>query len=128
MTERVHYMVGEPAFKDPIAVVGNYFSEPIRTAMSAAYTVLLAQKRDARLASISPGDNIDAFISHLDAKSLYVCSDPYLTTHSKELNDAAHKAGMKTMFEFEEHKLAHGGDDFYGVSFKDLLSKAPPLT
>ena len=125
--ERVQYMLSK-SFQDPIAVVGNYYAEPIGTAMRTAHTILLAQGRDARLAPISPGQDISAFIGHLDdqqkIKSLYVCSDPYLTVNSKELNKAAHKVKMKTMFEFEEHKSFHGGDDYYGVSFKELFAKA----
>jgi ABC-type uncharacterized transport system substrate-binding protein len=129
-TQRAKYMVaktGKWTFNDPIAVVGNYFNEPSSTAMSAVCSALVALGRDARLASISPENDIDAFIGHLEdqgIQSLFVCSDLYLTAHAKELTKAARKAGMRTMWEFEEHQLAHGGDDYYGVSFKDLVEKA----
>jgi ABC-type uncharacterized transport system substrate-binding protein len=120
--DRVRHMQANPDFKPPFAVVGNYQNEPARTAMTLACNAL-----NAYPASISPGDDIGAFIAQLQnmgIKSLYVCSDLYLTAHSKELNQAAHRARMKTMFEFEEHHLQHGGDDYYGVSFKDLFEKA----
>lgn len=128
VTRRVNFMLGKPnVFKERFAVVGNYANEPAKTAMTAALNKLTDSGKDAQLASIAPGDDIPGFITSLknqNVKSLYVCSDLYLTAHSKELNREAHRAQMKTMFEFEEHSLGHGGDDFFGVNFKDLFETA----
>jgi hypothetical protein len=127
--KRVDHMLRNPIFLEPFAVVGNYFGEVSGAAMTAAYTALLAQSKDARLAHISPGDDVVAFIKNLkdqDIKSAYVVSDLYLTAKSTDLNKAAHQGNKKirTMWEFEEHHLKHGGDDYYGLSFKALFEKA----
>jgi len=126
--QRVDEML-KPAnqFQDPFAVVGNYNFEPIKSAMMAAVNVLTARGKNAQLAPITPQDNIGTFINGLKGqgiKSLYVCSDMFITAQSTELNRKAHAAGMKTMFEFREHVDDHGGDLSYGVNFKDLLENA----
>jgi ABC-type uncharacterized transport system substrate-binding protein len=117
----------EHHFEEPFAVVGDYNTEPIKSAMHAAVTTLLARKVQAQLASITPGENINTFIDGLKnqgIKSLYVCSDMFITANSKLLNQQAHRKGMKTMFEFREHVDDHGGHLSYGVSFKELFEKA----
>jgi putative ABC transport system substrate-binding protein len=111
----------------PVAVVGNYNVEPIKSAMTLAVSALQAEGMNPQLASIASGDDIGAFINNLRGqgiKSLYVCSDMFITANSTELNRKAHAAGMKTMFEFSEHVDDHGGDLSFGVSFKDLFEKA----
>src|SRR5215471_15510287 len=40
------------------------------------------------------------------------------------MNRAAHNRGMRTMFEFEEHKSVHGADDYYGSDFQEMFTKA----
>jgi len=126
--DRVDYMLSRPkVFQQKFAVAGNYFNEPAKSAMTLASSLL----GGAYLASISPGDDIDAFVANLKGmgiKSLYVCSDLYLTAKSKKLNQACH-AGLaakkiKTMFEFAEHIKKHQGDEFYGLSFQDLFVQA----
>jgi ABC-type uncharacterized transport system substrate-binding protein len=118
-------------FQDPFAVVGNYNTEPIKSAMMSAFTVLIAKGMQAQLAPITSGDDIDAFISGLKGqgiKSLYVCSDMFITKVSSQLNAKAHagpaSSRMQTMFEFGEHVTQHGADLSYGINFKDLFEKA----
>jgi putative ABC transport system substrate-binding protein len=128
--QRVDEMLAHQ-FQGPFAVVGNYNIEPIKSAMMSAVSVLIAKGMQAQLAPITPQDNIGTFISSVKRqgiKSLYVCSDPFITTRSTELNAKAHAgpvpSRLKTMFEFGEHVTQHGGDLSYGIKFKDLLEKA----
>lgn len=127
--QRVDEMLAHQ-FQGPFAVVGNYNIEPIKSAMMSAVSVLIAKGMQAQLAPITPGDNIDAFISGLKdqgIKSLYVCSDMFITGVSTELNAKAHAgpaaSRLQTMFEFGEHVTQHGGDLSYGINFKDLFEK-----
>jgi hypothetical protein len=83
--------------------------------------------KQAQLASLDPQDDIGEFISDLQRqriKSLYFCSDLWITVHSTVLNIEAHAAGMKTMWEIEEQKLIHRADDAYGVSFQSMFEMA----
>ena len=116
-------------FQEKIAVVGNSDNEPAKSAMNAAYNYLLSKGKQALQRSIRPGDDVRSIIRGLaddeGVKSLYVCSDLYLTTQqSTELNSAAHSKQMQTMFEFEEHCVGHGGDYSYGANFKDMFEMA----
>jgi ABC-type uncharacterized transport system substrate-binding protein len=127
-TQRVDYMLSKN-FQDKIAVVGNFDNEPAKSAMNAAYNYLLSKGRQARLKPIRPGDDVRSIIRGLaddeGVKSLYVCSDLYLTTQqSTVLNSAAHSKQMQTMFEFEEHCVGHGGHHYYGANFKDMFEMA----
>ena len=127
VSKRVDHMLNNSIFKEPFAVVGNSTNEPAKTAMAAAASALDDKHKQYRLASITPDDDIGRFIDGLKAqgiKSLYVCSDLWITVHSTDLNNKAHAAGMKTMWEFQEHKTVHNGDDYYGVNFKDMFEKA----
>ena len=129
MPQRVDEMLSH-GFQGPFAVVGNYSIEPIKTAMMAAVTVLIARGAMAQLAPITAQDNIGTFISSLKSqgiRSLYVCSDMVVTARSNELNAKAHAgpapSRLKTMFEFAEHVNQHGGDMSYGINFEDLFEK-----
>ena len=123
--ERVEAML-KHKFQAPFAVVGNYNAEPIKSAMDAALKALQAENMQAQLAPITPQDNIETFIDGLKGqgiKSLYVCSDMFITTNSTLLNKRAHPH-LKTMYEFSEHVDDHGGDLSYGVSFQNLFETA----
>jgi putative ABC transport system substrate-binding protein len=132
VNRRVDYMLSDSTFLEPFAVVGNYNNQPAKTAMDYAYDYLTRFKgKQAQLASITPQDDIDDFISDLSSqpqpiRSLFVCSDLFLTVNSTDLNRAAHNTTppMKTMFEFEEHKQVHGADDYFGSDFKEMFEKA----
>jgi putative ABC transport system substrate-binding protein len=128
--QRVDEMLAHQ-FQGPFAVVGNYQIPIIQHAMMSAFSVLIAKGMQAQLAPITPQDDLDTFISGLKGqgiKSLYVCSDPAITTRSTALNAKAHAgraaSRLKTMFEFSEHVTQHGGDLSYGINFKDLFEKA----
>jgi len=121
-------------FDDNIAVVGNYRSDVTGKAMDVAHNYLTSRlfalgRQPPLLVPVYPGDDVRTKIRDLHddkgVKSLYVCSDLYLTAQqSTELNSAAHSKQMKTMFEFEEHCVGHGGDFAYGSNFKEMLEEA----
>ena len=132
---RVDWMLGL-GFKEPFVVLGNNANgnEPIATAMKRAYDYLNSFGHVVQSQTITPQDDIPTLISGLKAqnppvKSLYVCSDPYLTVMSKALNDAAHDTThgspyINTMFEIKEHVNKHGGNAWYGSDFEDLFGQA----
>jgi hypothetical protein len=121
----------ENGFQEPFAVVGNYNIEPIKTAMGTALGLLIARGKQAQIASITPQDDLDGFISGLKRqgiKSLYVCSDMFITINSAQLNAKAHAgppaSQMKVMHEIGEHVRDRGGDLSCGVMFSDLFETA----
>ncbi len=121
--DRLDYMLkstpGKPAFNPPFAVVGYYKNpkdDPATAAMEAAYSELSKRVGAANvvLCKIAVTDTMDKFIKDIKnlkpaPKSLYCCSDLRLTAKAIELNDAADKVSMATMWEFEEHKTKHHG-------------------
>jgi hypothetical protein len=129
---RVDYMLSNPAFQGPFAILGNHNIDPSKTAMDIAHDYLTRfHGKTARLFSVTPADDIATKIGEIknDAaqyQALYVCSDLFLTVNSTDLNRLAQRRPnpMVTMFEFEEHKQAHGADDFYGSDFKEMFEKA----
>jgi ABC-type uncharacterized transport system substrate-binding protein len=128
--ERVAYMLNnkKPVFIEPFAVVGNYNNQPAKSAMDAAFSELTNNHgKQARLASLDPQTDISEFINDLQGKgikSLYVCSDLWITVHSTALNIEARDAGMNTMWEIEEQKLIHLADAAYGVGFRAMFEMA----
>ena len=133
---RVDYMLSNPnpAFQGPFAILGNHSIDPSpsKTAMDIVHDYLTRfHGKTARLFSITPADSIATKIDEIknDAagyKAVYVCSDLFLTVNSTELNRLAHRSPnpLVTMFEFEEHKVTHNADDFYGSDFKEMFEKA----
>jgi len=128
--QRVAFMKAN-GFVGPVAVVGNYNTEPIRSAMTLAVSTLQSEGMQPQLAAIAPGTDIATFVSGLKQqgiKSLYVCSDMYITANATQLNARAHagpvSTRIKTMFEILELVTDHGGDASFGVSFQGLFEKA----
>jgi ABC-type uncharacterized transport system substrate-binding protein len=119
-------MLNTAKFKEPFAVVGNPIG-PIASAMDAAFNMLSGAGKSVVKSPLSPGTTVASFINGLkgyNIKTLYVCSDMFVTSIAKDLADAARKENMKTMWEFAEHKAKHGGDAAYGVDFPDLFKQA----
>src|SRR5689334_15499357 len=117
---RVDWMLNH-GFQEPFVVLGNNANgqEPFQTAMTHAYNYLTSLNKTVQLQTITPLNDIPTMISGFKAqnppiKSIYVCSDPYLTVNSKLLNDEAHDTThgspyINTMFEIAEHVNKHGG-------------------
>jgi ABC-type uncharacterized transport system substrate-binding protein len=122
---RVKRMINNTAkFKPNFAVVGDYSDPAHRVAMNAVYDELINQGKPVPLlpsdqacllnSSVSV-TKFDAFMSNLATNSgvhsIYICSDLWITVNAKALNKSAHKAKIKTMFEFKEITQNGGGDD-----------------
>jgi ABC-type uncharacterized transport system substrate-binding protein len=132
---RVKYML-DNGFQAPFVVLGNNENgkEPFQTAMTHAYNYLHSLGYAVQLQTITPLDDIPEIIGAFKAqtppiKSIYVCSDPYLTVNSKLLNDEAHDTSqgspyINTMFEIEEHVGEHGGNAWFGSNFLELFETA----
>jgi hypothetical protein len=132
---RVDWMLNH-GFEEPFVVLGNNQNrqEPFQTAMTHAFNYLSLLGQVVQSQTITPQDNIATMIGGFKAqnppvKSIYVCSDPYLTVNSRALNDAAHNTTqgspyINTMFEFKEHMNKHGGDAWFGSDFDELFEKA----
>ena len=132
---RVDWMLNH-GFDEPFVVLGNNANgqEPFQTAMTHAYDYLRSLNKTVQLQTITPLNDIPTMISGFKAqnppiKSIYVCSDPYLTVNSKLLNDEAHDTThgspyINTMFEIAEHVNKHGGNAWYGSDFDELFGKA----
>jgi ABC-type uncharacterized transport system substrate-binding protein len=132
---RVDWML-DHGFQEPFVVLGNNDNgkEPFQTAMTYARDYLTSLGLAAKLQTITPQNDIPTLINGLKTrnppvKSLYVCSDPYLTVNSKVLNDAAHDTTqgspyINTMFEIEDHMTQHGGNAWFGSDFDELFTKA----
>jgi hypothetical protein len=123
-------------FQAPFVVLGNNANsqEPFQTAMTHACNYLNSLGHAVQLQTITPQDSIPTIISGLKAqtppiRSIYVCSDPYLTVNSKLLNDEAHDTThgspyIDTMFEIKEHVNQHGGNAWFGSDFGELFETA----
>jgi putative ABC transport system substrate-binding protein len=61
------------------------------------------------------------------ADALYVCTDPFITTHQVAINTAAASAHLPTMHAFREYVDA-GGLMSYGPDFRAMFGKAADLT
>ena len=62
-----------------------------------------------------------------NADALYVCTDPFITTHQVAINTAAASAHLPTMHAFREYVDA-GGLMSYGPDFRAMFGKAADLT
>jgi len=124
--KRVDHMLNVANLQGPFAVIGNPTPGPSESAMRAAVDTLTANKQSAVRASIKPGMDPTSFVDNLQVKSLYVCSDIFVTRIAKDLAKAAKNANprIETMWEFKEHITKHGGDTAYGVNITDLFIKA----
>jgi len=133
---RVDWMLAN-GFLEPFVVLGNDTgsTQPFATAMATARDYLRSLGFVADKETITPQDTISTVIQGFKTRptpvqSLYVCSDPYLTTKSNDINNAAHDTTqaphirIRTMFEFKEHMSAHGGDAWFGSDFTELFQKA----
>lgn len=72
--------------------------------------------------------NIGPVIKRLGGKvdGLYVCTDPFITTHQVAINTAAASARLPTMHAFREYVEA-GGLMSYGPDFRAMFGKAADI-
>ena len=80
---------------------------------------------DAFIVEVTKAEDIGPSIEALKGKvdALYVCSDPFLTTHRVRINTLALGARLPTMNTFREYVVA-GGLMSYGPNFADLFRRS----
>jgi putative ABC transport system substrate-binding protein len=108
-----------------VAVLGNVDSPLIKLEMAgveaAAVKLGLATSRFEVRKAEDIASAFDAMKGVADA--LYVCSDPFLTTHRVRINTLALGAKLPTMNAFREYVVA-GGLLSYGPNFPDLFRRS----
>lgn len=108
-----------------VAVLGNVDSLLIRLEMDQVQAAAAQLGLQALRLEVMKVEDIVPSIEKAKgaADALYVCSDPFLTTHRVRLNTLAASAGLPTMHAFREHVLA-GGLMSYGPNFPDLFRRS----
>jgi putative tryptophan/tyrosine transport system substrate-binding protein len=108
-----------------VAILGNVDSPLIALEMAGVEAAALKLGIVATRFEVRTGEEIgpafDAMKAVADA--LYVCSDPFLTTHRVRINTLAIGAKLPTMNAFREYVVA-GGLMSYGPNFPDLFRRS----
>ena len=108
-----------------VAVLGNADSPLIRLEMEAVQAAAAQLGLDAFRLEVMKAEDIIPSIEAAKgaADALYVCSDPFLTTHRVRINTSAFSARLPTMHAFREYVLA-GGLMSYGPNFPALFRRS----
>jgi putative ABC transport system substrate-binding protein len=111
--------------KGRIGIVGNDKSPNVKLEMKIAQQIAPAFGLKVSKGLIHKQTDIARVIKAMKGKvkALLVCTDPLITTHAEELNEAAMQAKLPTVHAFREY-LDHGGCLSYGPHFSDLFEKA----
>ena len=108
-----------------VAVLGNVDSPLITMEMEGVQAAATKLGVDAFRLEVTKAEDIVPSIEAVKgaADALYVCSDPFITTHRVRINTLALSARLPTMHAFREHVRA-GGLMSYGPNFPDLFRRA----
>jgi putative ABC transport system substrate-binding protein len=114
--------------KAHIGLIGNDKSPNVALEMKIAQQVAPTFGLKVSKRVIRQQKDIARVIKELTGKvkGLLVCTDPLITTHAAELNDAAIRAKLPTVHAFREY-LDHGGCISYGPHFADLFAGAADM-
>jgi hypothetical protein len=138
LDERIARMLRILAPQQAVAVVGNDTVGPVQKAMNYAVGSLtrmgVVPVYWASFTQATHFQNKATIRGRLNpvgkpaADVLLVCSDPLMRTHGHDFIAAVHGTPpdlhMKTMHEFAEWNIKHGGELFYGPNFTTLFQKA----
>jgi putative tryptophan/tyrosine transport system substrate-binding protein len=108
-----------------LAIMGNIDSPLISLEMKGVQEAAAGLGLDAFIVEVTKADDIGPRIEALKGKAdaLYVCSDPFLTTHRVRINTLAISTRLPTMNTFREYVVA-GGLMSYGPNFADLFRRS----
>ena len=108
-----------------LAIMGNVDSPLISLEMNEVQAAAAGLGLDAFIVEVTKAEDIGPSIEALKGKvdALYVCSDPFLTTHRVRINTLALGARLPTMNTFREYVVA-GGLMSYGPNFADLFRRS----
>jgi putative ABC transport system substrate-binding protein len=111
--------------KARIGIIGHDKSPNVQVEMKIAQQVAPTLGMKVTKGAIRKQSDIARVIKSMKGKvkGLLVCTDPLITTHARELNDAAVAAKLPTVHAFREY-LDHGGCMSYGPRFADLFQNA----
>ncbi len=108
-----------------LAIMGNVDSPLISLEMNGVQAAAAGLGLDAFIVEVTKAEDIGPRIEALTGKAdaLYVCSDPFLTTHRVRIHTLALSARLPTMNTFREYVVA-GGLMSYGPNFADLFRRS----
>jgi putative ABC transport system substrate-binding protein len=108
-----------------VAVLGNFDSPLIALEMEGVQAAATRLGLEALRLEVRKAEDIVPAIEGLKgtADALYVCSDPFLTTHRVRIVTLAISARLPTMNAFREYVVA-GGLLSYGPNFPDLFRRS----
>ncbi len=108
-----------------VAILGNVDSPLIALEMEGVEAAAKKLGLDAFRLEVRKAEDIVPSIEGLKgaADALYVCSDPFLTTHRVRINTLAVSQKLPTMNAFREYVVA-GGLMSYGPNFPDLFRRS----
>jgi putative ABC transport system substrate-binding protein len=113
-----------------LAILGNFGSSVIELEKQQIETWASSQKPAVELImrDVRKPEQIGPAIKTLrgQADALYVCTDPFITTHRVAINIAAAAARLPTMHAFYEYVEA-GGLMSYGPDFREMFERAADL-
>ena len=108
-----------------VAVLGNVDSPLISLEMNGVHEAAAKLGLSPLKVEVTKADDIAPRIEALNGKveALYVCSDPFLTTHRTRINTLAISMRLPTIHAFREYTVA-GGLMSYGPNFPDLFRRS----
>ena len=108
-----------------VAVLGNVDSRLITLEMEGVQAAASKLGLQTSRHEVTKAEDIAPAIEALHgvADALYVCSDPFLTTHRVRIHTLAVSAKLPTMNAFREYVVA-GGLMSYGPNFPDLFRRS----
>jgi putative tryptophan/tyrosine transport system substrate-binding protein len=108
-----------------VAVLGNVDSPLITLEIEGVEAAAATLGLHALRLEVRKAEDIIPSIEAVkgDADALYVCSDPFVTTHRVRINTLAVSARLPTIHAFREH-VAAGGLMSYGPNFPDLFRRS----
>jgi putative ABC transport system substrate-binding protein len=108
-----------------LAILGNVDSPLISLEMDGVQAAAAKLGFETFRVVVTRAEDIAPRIEALKGKAdaLYVCSDPFLTTHRVRINTLAISAQLPTMNAFREYVVA-GGFMSYGPNFPDLFRRS----
>jgi putative ABC transport system substrate-binding protein len=108
-----------------VAILGNVDSPLITLEMAGVEAAGKKLGLDVFRLEVRKAEDIVPRIEGLKgtADALYVCSDPFLTTHRVRINTLALSQKLPTMYAFREYVVA-GGLMSYGPNFPDLFRRS----
>jgi ABC-type uncharacterized transport system substrate-binding protein len=111
-----------------LAIIGNYGSQNVRLEVDQIQKSVRKLKIDTVKCDVRRAAQIAPAIKRLrgNADALFVCTDPFITTHQITINTSAACARLPTMHAFRDYVVT-GGLMSYGPDFVAMFRRAADL-